>query len=361
MNDEYVTLLHTLDQALLAVMILVIMFGMGAGLTVNDFRAVARRWRLVAIGFASQFGLMPLLAFSLAIALQLPPAYAIALILVGTLPGGSTSNMFTYFARGSVALSISMTTASTLAALLMMPILLQLYTPYFAVQLASYDADGTMHEFVIPVANIIVSLVLVLVPVIGGMTLRRFSRGWAKAAEDTAGFMAMIVIIFLITSTLIRHFGLLIETSPRVYLAAITVGLSGFFFGFLVSRLFGAFPIHQRAIALETGIQNGPIAFAIILLSFPPSAMQNDMLWLAILYSLFIVITSSFFTLWLRKRGKLDWEITKNTLVHRRLFGSNYATNYPDGFVPLRLRSDPTQGGLEAADWERKRDLERNK
>ncbi len=344
MNGEETLILHGVEQALLALMILIIMFGMGAGLTMADFRSVARRWRLVAIGFGSQFALMPLLAYSLARVLRLEPAHAIALILIGTLPGGSTSNMFTYFARGSVALSISMTTASTMAALVMMPLLLQLYTPRFVAELTAHHLAGPDHEFVIPTVNIIVSLALVLVPVAAGMWLRHRSRGWAKAAEDTASFMAISVIVFLISSTVIRHFPLLLATAPKVYLAAITVGMFGFLFGFVVSRCFGVYPIHQRAIALETGIQNGPIAFAIILLSFPGAALKNEMLWLGILYSTFIVATASGFTLWLRRWGKHDWEITKNARVHQRLFGPDYVTRYPAGFVPPRIQADPAQG-----------------
>ena len=336
--------LHGIDQALLALMIVVIMFGMGSGLTIDDFRAVRRRWRLVLIGFGSQFGFMPLLALSLAYALNLDPALSIALILVGTLPGGSTSNMFSYFARGNVALSISMTTASTLAALAMIPLLLQLYTPVFVAQLALSDTGEP--DFVIPVANILVSLILVLVPVMGGMILRHFSRGWAKAAEDTAGFMAMIVILYLIFTTLIRHFALVIATPPAVYLAAILLGLGGFGFGYHVSRLFRATPMDQRAIALETGIQNGPVAFAILLLTFPDSPMLNPMLWICILYSTFIVVSSSLVTLWLRKRGQFDHEVALNTRVHRRLFGPEYATRYPEGFLPPRIAHDPAQGDL---------------
>ncbi len=343
MNGDEELILHALDQAMLALMIVVIMFGMGASLTVQDFRAVARRWRLIAIGFGSQFGMMPLLAFVLAWTFNLEPAHAVALILIGTLPGGSTSNMFAYFARGSVALSISMTTASTLAALVMMPVLLQLYTPPFTAALAVQDADGNPSEFVIPVANIIFSLLLVLLPVACGMVLRRISRGWAKAAEDTAGFTAMIVIIFLITTTVIRHFPLVLSTAPKVYLSAIILGVSGFFFGYMGALLFRAYPIHRRAISLETGIQNGPIAFAIILLSFPDIALKNPMLWVAILYSTFIVITASLFTLWLRKRGQRDWEISENTRVHQRLFGPDYITAYPDGFVPRSIRRNLTQ------------------
>lgn len=342
--DIETQLLYAIDEALLGIMILIIMFGMGASLTLDDFKAVARRSRGVLIGFLSQFGVMPLVALSLAIVLDLSPAFAIALILIGCLPGGTTSNMFTYFSRGSVALSISMTTASTIMALFMMPLLLSLYTTGFTQQVseAMIAADNGA-EFVIPTRNIIVSLVLVLVPVAGGMVLRRFSPGWAKTAEDTAGFMAIIVILFLLGTLFIRHGDILIRTPWQLYAAAIGLGLAGFFFGYWVSRLFGVQPLFQRAISLETGIQNGPVSFAIILLSFSEPIL-SQMLWVAILYSAFIVMTSSFITLWLRKRGRFDWEIYRNTVVHNRLFGDDYVTNYPPGFVPKRIENDPSQG-----------------
>lgn len=337
-------LLYPIDQVLLAVMIFAIMFGMGASLTTDDFRAVARKPRGVLIGFLSQFGLMPLFAFGLAVFLELPPAFAIALILIGCLPGGTTSNMFAYFARGSVALSIAMTLASTLLALLMMPILLEFYASGFTMQISeAMRAQGASSDFVIPTGNVIGSLVLVLVPVAGGMYLRSKSRAWAKTAEDTAGFLAIIVILYLLGTAFIRHSGLFFETPWQIYAASICVGLLGFLFGYWMSRLFRLPPLFQRAISLETGIQNGPIAFAIILLSFT-EPIQSQMLWLAILYSTFIVMTSSFITLYYRKVGKFDYEIYQNTIIHNRLFGDDYVTHYPEGFLPKRLENDPSQG-----------------
>lgn len=337
-------LLYPQDQALLALMIFVIMLGMGASLTVDDFRAVVRKPRGVLIGFLSQFGLMPLIAFTLATVLNFHPAFAIALILIGCLPGGTTSNMFTYFSRGSVALSISMTTASTILALVMMPILLKVYTGGFITQIsASMQASGTGAEFVIPTGNIISSLVLILVPVALGMLLKRKSPDWAKTAEDTAGFVAVLVILYLLGTAFIRHGGLFAQTPWQVYVGAVGLGLVGFLFGYWFSRLIGMFPLFQRAISLETGIQNGPVAFAIILLSFS-EPIQSQMLWLAILYSTFIVMTSSFVTLYFRKKGKFDWDIHKNTVIHNRLFGENYVTQYPEGFLPVRLMKDPSQG-----------------
>jgi len=252
--------------------------------------------------------------------------------------------MFTYFARGSVALSISMTTASTILAILMMPILLKLYTAGFTGQItADMQATGSAAEFVIPVKNIISSLVLVLVPVVMGMILRRKSPDWAKTAEDTAGFVGIIVILYLLGTAFIRHGGLFLQTPVEVYIGAIGIGIAGFFFGYWMSRLFGMFPLFQRAISLETGIQNGPIAFAVILLSFT-EPVQSQMLWMAILYSTFIVMTSSIITLWFRKKGRFDFDIYKNTVIHNRLFGEAYVTHYPEGFLPTRLVNDPSQG-----------------
>lgn len=342
MIDPGIQLLYPIDKALLAVMILIIMFGMGASLTAADFKGAVRRPRLLLVGFLSQFGFMPLIALGLALVLGLPPAAAIALVLVGCLPGGTTSNLFTYFARGHVALSISMTTASTLLALVMTPLLLGIYTLPFTREIAG--AAGGEAAFVIPTGDIVVSLLLVLVPVCGGLLLRRLSRGWAKVAEDTAGFMGMIVILYLLATAFYRHHGLILDTPWPVYAASIALGLAGFLFGYHLSRLLGAYPIQQRAISLETGIQNTPIAFGVILLSFPDSALQNDMLWVAILYSVFIIASSSCITLWYRRVGQFDWEVYRNTLIHARLFGPGWQTRYPQGFLPPRIAKDPSQG-----------------
>lgn len=322
-------LLNSAEQALLAIMILIIMFGMGATLTVKDFQSALERPRGMLIGFLSQFGLMPLIAFGLAHLLNLPPAYAIALIMVGCLPGGTTSNMFAYFAFGSVALSISMTAASTAMALFMMPILLELYASGFAAQIDSeMRAAGAEQGFVIPHINIIISLLLVLVPVSGGMILRKFSLGWAKVAEDTAGFAAILVILFLLGSVAIRHGNLFLATPWQIYFCAICVGLIGFGFGYGLSSLSRLAPRYKRAISLETGIQNGPLAFAIIMLSFE-DPLQSQMLWLPILYSAFIVMTASLVTLFFRRIGRADWETYRNNLIHTRLFGADFKTIYP--------------------------------
>lgn len=320
-----VELMTNAEKGLLALMILIIMFGMGASLTGENFKYVARNPLGVLIGFASQFGVMPALAWFLATTLEFPPAVALSLVLVGCLPAGTTSNLFAYFSRGDVALSISMTTCSTTAAIFMMPMLLSYYGAGFAAQIDIPNPDGT--QFAIPIKDIVVSLALVLLPVVCGMLLRKFHEGWAKAAEDTAGFFGIIVIIFLaisfLSSPLRRQ--LMWETGANVYLGSILVGVAGFCFGYLVSRLAMLPPRYCRTVALETGIQNGPLAFAIVLLAFAEfPQIINDVLWLPILYSFFIVITSSFATMFFRKIGKTDHEIYENETVQKRLFGKEW-------------------------------------
>jgi len=343
---EFTTqLLFAHDQVLLALMIFFIMLGMGASLTIADFKAVARNPKGILIGFLSQFGLMPLIALGLATILNLPPYFALSLILIGCLPGGTTSNMFTYFSRGNVALSISMTTASTVMALIMMPILLTIYSSGVVEQIsAQLIATGGESEFVIPTGNIITSLIMVLVPVVLGMILKRKSPTWAKTAEDSAGFIGLLVILYLLGTAFTRHGHLFIQTPWQAYAGAVGLGLVGFLFGYWASKATGMPPINQRAISLETGIQNGPLSFAIILLSFQQEPMQSQMVWLAILYSTFIVISSSLITLYYRRVGRFDWNVYKNTVAHNRLFGKDYVTHYPPGFLPARLERDPSQG-----------------
>jgi BASS family bile acid:Na+ symporter len=304
-------LINPYEEILLAIMVAIIMFGMGATLNLDDFKKVIKKPKGIIVGFLSQFGFMPFIAFIISRILNLDPYNAVALILIGCLPAGSTSNMFAYFSRGDVALSISMTTASTLLAIIMTPLLLVFY------------ASGFADQIQIPVKNIIISLLLVLIPVIGGMILRRKSQRWAKAAEDTAGFTGFIIIVFLVGSVVVRHGDLLLLTPAKIYFASILVGIIGFLFGYLFSGLLKASPRHRRTISLETGIQNGPLSFAIILLSFDKE-VANQLLWLPILYSSFIVCTSTFITLFYRKVGKADYELFVNETVQKKLFGDNY-------------------------------------
>ncbi len=314
------SLINKLEQPLLLLMVLVIMFGMGATLNLNNFKEALKRPKGILIGFLSQFGFMPLIAFSIAHLFRLDPHNAIALILIGCLPAGSTSNMFTYFSRGDVALSISMTAASTITAIMMTPLLLGLYASGFADQIGTVGGQ----PFKIPYANIIISLFVVLIPVVGGMVLLKKTPDWAKVAEETAGFFGILVILFLVGSAFIRHSDLIILTPWKIVAASIFVGLFGMLFGYFFAYGIKLPARWRRTIALETGIQNGPLSFAIVLASFK-APLDSQLLWLPILYSTMIVIFSSIVTLIFRRTGKNDWELYENQTIQAKLFGKSHA------------------------------------
>jgi bile acid transporter len=278
-------MLTPLETSLIALLLVVLMFGMGATLTWERFRELARHPRPFLIGTASQFGWMPLIAFVLAITLDLPREAAIGLIVMGTCPGGTTSNLFAHLARADVALSISMTAASKVIGIVMMPLCLYIYARPF-----------TSADMAIPYGDIVKTLVVLLVPVALAMALRRrFGERFALVAEKLGSVSGMVVLGVLVSVSLFRNGHLFATIEPRIYAAAALLGLAGMLLGSLVGRVFGLAKPQRRTVAFETGIQNSPLCFAIMLGAFPGQS-QLQLLLLPLLYALFILIEASLVT-----------------------------------------------------------------
>jgi len=280
------------ETRLLGVMMMVIMFGMGASLTYKDFLIAFKKPRGVLIGLLCQYGIMPLLGYLLAVSLGLPPALAVGLILMGCMPGGTTSNIFTYFSKGVLALSIMMTSVSTLVAVVAVPALLELYS----------GLAGVTGEFKVPAGNVAQVLIVLLVPTLLGMTLRKWNANIGAVVELVGGLLGVLVIVFLIVTWVPRNHQLLATTPWFVYAAAIGLGLIGMFLGYWLARLLGQDSNRARTVSLETGIQNGPLAVLIVTLTFS-GTMQQEVLLIPVLYSLFIVLTSTAVTLWYRQHA----------------------------------------------------------
>jgi bile acid:Na+ symporter, BASS family len=275
-----------LEQTILALMIFVIMLGMGASLTPRDFALALKRPYGLFIGLVSQYGFMPLIAFLLAAVLPVSDPVKIGILIMGCMPGGTTSNIFTYFSKGNLALSVLMTVNSTIFGVILIPLLLVLYA-------GALDLD-------IPRENIIVTLVLLLVPVAIGMALRKWNANVGAVTEFGGSALAVIFILFLVLSWIPRNWDLLMTTGWATYFGAIGLGVFGFALGYGFSTLLKLHPRNARTIALETGIQNGPLAIAIVAFTFGQADGQQYMLVPA-LYSLFIVITSTMLTMWFRR------------------------------------------------------------
>jgi bile acid transporter len=277
------------EQLLLALLIAVIMLGMGASLTWRDFvRAFKRPW-IMLLGIAFQFGVMPLIGFLLAWSLSLPPALAIALIIMASMPGGATSNIFTYFAKGDLALSVVMTAASTLAAAVLTPLVVVIYGSVFMTS-----------EVSVGFANLAVGLLLTLIPVAIGMYARRHNANVGAIMELGGGILGVLIILFLIVTWVPRNYQILSITPWQVYAAVIGIGMIGFLTILTICSLMKMGFRRASTVSLEIGIQNGPLALSIVLLSFPV-ALATEMSLIPALYSLFIVLSSTLMTIIYRR------------------------------------------------------------
>ena len=291
------------EQALLVGLVFVIMFGLGAGLTPRDFKSALRRPYGLIIGFVTQFGIMPLLAYVLVITLlfQLPREYAgpvaLGALLMGCVPAGTTSNIFTYFSKGNLALSVIMTTNSTLWAILMTPLVLAFYGGFVFTEETDLQ---------IPIVNIVVTLATLLIPVVAGMILRRYSANVGAFMELLGGFFGLFFIVFLMAAWVPRNWALLTSTPWQTYTVAIGLGLVGIFVAYFIARAIRLHPANARTIGLETGIQNGPLAIAIVILTFSGTPEIGLILIVPALYSLFIVIIATFVTFWFRRANTAE-------------------------------------------------------
>jgi BASS family bile acid:Na+ symporter len=283
-------MLTELETKLLGVMMMVIMLGMGASLTFRDFLIAFKKPKGVLVGIFCQYGVMPFLGYLLAVLLGLPPALAVGLILMGCMPGGTTSNIFTYFSKGALALSIMMTSVSTLVAVAAVPSLIAFYS----------KMAGVTGEFAIPAANVAQVLVVLLVPTLLGMVLRKTNPNVGATIELIGSMLGIFVILFLVVSWVPRNYQLLLSTPWYVFFAAVGLGLFGMLLGYWLAKLLRQDNNRSRTISLETGIQNGPLAVLIVTLTFQ-GEMQQQVLLIPVLYSLFIVLTSSVITVWYRK------------------------------------------------------------
>lgn len=267
-------MLSELDKLLIAALTLVLMVGMGASLTPADYTRAFARPRAMLIGLASQFGWMPLLAYLAIRGFGLEGTDALGLILMACTSGGNASNMFSYFSHADLALSISMTAVSTLVSVVMMPVLLYAYT-----------RSTAQTEMQIPYLAIMGTLALMLVPIAGGMWIRHRSAQAAKKVERVGAISGALLLVVLLITSVSDQIDLVLTAQDASLLACVFVAGSGMLLGYAVARLAGLGPPQRQAVSLETGVQNAPLAIAVVLATFP-DADQDALLKLPFLYAM---------------------------------------------------------------------------
>lgn len=229
-------------QPLLSLALGVIMLAMGLTLTFDDYRKLAAAPRALVAGVALQFAVMPLTGFAIARGLALEPGLAVGLILVACCPGGTASNIVTFLARGNVALSVVMTMASTLAAVVLTPLL----TGWLAGAYVEIDRLNLLFNMVS----------IVLVPVVLGMLLNRLFPKMAERVSAVLPLVAIVLVILIVggivggaKTQIAQHAGVLL-------LATFILHAVGFALGYVLARALGLEEIAARTISIEVGMQN---------------------------------------------------------------------------------------------------------
>jgi BASS family bile acid:Na+ symporter len=219
-----------------------IMLGMGMTLTLSDFARVATRPGPVAAGVVAQFLIMPAAGWAIGRGLDLPTPFAVGLVLVACCPGGTASNVVSYIARADVALSVTMTTCSTCAAVALTPLL----THLLAGRLVDVDTVGLFLS----------TLQVVILPVAGGVLLNRFAPTAVERVVPAAPLASVLVIALICGSIIGQHAASVRESGPRLLVAIMLMHAAGFAVGYGFARSLGLPTIVARTISIETGMQN---------------------------------------------------------------------------------------------------------
>lgn len=254
----------------------VVMLCMGLTLKPADFIAVGRLKKAFVLGMVLQFSVMPLGALLISILFGLSPELTVGMVLVGSVAGGTSSNVMTYLARGNVALSVSMTACSTLASVLLTPLLLSL--------LVGSTVD-------VPVADMLLSLLrIILVPVVLGVAINHFVGSFAQRLQPALAPLSVIAILVIIATVVALNAGNLREVAVTVVFATLVHNVLGMVLGFYAARLLGFDKVICRTIAIEVGMQNSGLATALALKFFAPvSALPGA------IFSIWLNITGSIF------------------------------------------------------------------
>jgi bile acid:Na+ symporter, BASS family len=267
-------------QVLLPCCLAVIMWVLGLSLTVADFRRVIVVPRGIAIGLANLLVVSPLLAFGCAELFGLAPEFAVGLVLLGASPGGTMANLLTHLARGEVALSVTMTAVSSVAALVTVPLYLGLAIDRFG---AGLDADVEMPGIVARV------FLITIVPLAAGMYTRRRWPAWVDGVYGRARTLSLALFLLVVAVAVASEADEALDHVGEVAAAAVALNVAAMGISFAVAQLAGLGDRQATAIAMELGIHNATLAITVA------ATIDESIAIPAAIYSMFMFATAGAF------------------------------------------------------------------
>lgn len=246
---------HSLIEILFPILVILVMFGLGLSLDTGDFKRVMIKPKAVIIALVLQLVFLPVTAFFLVKLFSLEPELAVGFIIIAAAPGGIISNVLTLLLKGDTALSITLTTLSSLIAIISIPFWVSLALDQFMSGTGSVSFSAV--QLVLPVA------VLTLIPIALGLFIRRRWPAFADTIKSKMRIGSSVFIMIGIAAFLIDQRQHILTYLVQAGLVAAMLCLLTTLFGYSTARLFKLSRSTQATIAVETGIQNIPLAMTI--------------------------------------------------------------------------------------------------
>lgn len=251
-----------IDTSWINYLLMVVMLGMGLTLDLNDFKLVFTRPKDIVVGCLAQFTIMPLLAFGLSKGFGLGTALTAGVILVGTCPGGTSSNVMTYLSKGDVALSVGMTSVNT--------VLAPLLTPLISYLLLKTTVRVDVWAMFLSIIQV------VIVPLAVGFIINRFLGKHAQKTVKNCLPLVSVTAICLIAACVVSHNSeRIFKTGAVVFAVVILHNLLGYICGFLLAKVLRLDMSKSKALSIEIGMQNSGLATSLAATAFPKLAMAT--------------------------------------------------------------------------------------
>ena len=236
-----------------------IMFGLGLGLTTTDFSRVIKNPKDFFVGFFSQLILLPIVALGLVFLLNLPTTIAVGLMIIAAAPGGVTSNILTKFANGDVALSVTLTAATSLVCILSVPF----------VVINSANIIGVFISSDISITKVALKMALVVtVPVLFGMIIRKMFSNFILSKINLIDKLSGILFVIIFLAIYIEERNNILAYILQAGLAVLILNIVMMTLAFLIAKKFTSGISQQKCIAIEGGLQNGTVAVFVATLIF---------------------------------------------------------------------------------------------
>ena len=242
-------------------LLMIVMFGMGLTLRLDDFKVVFTRPKDIIVGCVAQFVIMPILAFILGKAFNLDPALLAGVILVGTCPGGTASNVMTYLSKGDVALSVGMTSVNTLLA------------PFLTPAITYLLLNTTVKVDILSMFTSIINVVII--PIALGFLINHFFGKYTRKAVAALPLVSVIAITLIVGAVVSHNSEKILSTGFIVFAVVILHNLAGYGFGYLLGCLFKMTIPKKKAVSIEIGMQNSGLATSLAGTAFPDLSMAT--------------------------------------------------------------------------------------